>query len=134
MAIAQADDLETHNVSYSLFRYTGDTHGANASKLAFYPLLREILDTLNARSYSVAICLDLNITRTQVMAERSRSESNLSMAILSGHDTVIAPILGVLGVPKCGWPPCAWHSWLQTNTLTFYHRRVEGGIRIVVRC
>jgi hypothetical protein len=80
-------------------RFTGSHGGYNATSLAIYPFLREIVDGLYAS-------LDDAIAQAD-----SNSNKNKKMNIYSGHDTVIAPVLAALGVFEndlyCKWPSYA---------------------------
>lgn len=77
---------------YFCNRYTGIAGGEAATKLSLYPLMAEILKTLE--------------TASEASPEKPMKDK---MTILSGHDTVIAPVLATLGVYKshCWWPPYA---------------------------
>lgn len=66
-------------------RFWGDQGGLNATKLSHYQLMDEIA------------------TRVR---ESAAGQSHIKLSLLSGHDTVIAPVLASLGVSTCGWPPC----------------------------
>merc|ERR1711862_220218 len=70
--------------------FAGSEGGAEATRLAMYPFLQEIVKRLRA-----AAALD----------------DEPSVSLFSGHDTVIAPVLSALGVYKrqglCEWPPYA---------------------------
>ena len=74
-------------------RYTGSNGGMKATKLSLYPFMKEIKDRLFA-----SVLLD-------------QASQSPRLTIFSGHDTVIAPVLAVLGVYReegmCIWPPYA---------------------------
>jgi len=87
------------------YRYTGVSGGANATKLATYPFMQEIL---------------LHIRRASTGGEKY---SDMKLSIFSGHDTVIAPVLAGLGVytnELCVWPPYAssiiFELWQDTKS------------------
>lgn len=70
-------------------RFAGVSGGLNATKLGFYPLLREIMDRIERVVQGDA---DAPV-----------------LAVLGGHDTVIAPIAAALGFYDGKWPPLASH-------------------------
>lgn len=73
---------------YFCDRYMGKDGGAEATKLSIQPLMTEILSRL----------------------KESDSNASKLLSVLSGHDTVIAPVLAALGVfnnDMCTWPPYA---------------------------
>ncbi len=84
-------------------RYSGKAGGYEATKLSMYPLMLEILQRLEAAA---------EVARTPA-ADRVPNFDKVSL--LSGHDTVIAPILasllgdqGMQRFPRfCRWPSYA---------------------------
>lgn len=75
--------------NYYCARFAGEEGGRRATQLSFYPLLKEVLQRLLA-------------------AGHSQPESRQLLTVLSGHDTVLAPLLAVLGAYSapglCVWP------------------------------
>ncbi|CAE8692947.1 unnamed protein product [Polarella glacialis] len=69
-------------------RFSGSEGGEVATSLAFYPFLRELLSLLK---------------------EATTLDAAPSLAVFSGHDTVIAPLLSALGAYHrfCEWPSYA---------------------------
>lgn len=74
-------------------RYWGTQGGLNATKLSHFQLVSEIG------------------TRIQ---ESATGKSHIKFSLLSGHDTVIAPVLASLGVSTCGWPPCEFAFLMES--------------------
>ena len=72
-------------------KYTGAAGGRRASELAMHPLLVEIVGRLEA----------------------AHAGTGERLALLSGHDTVVAQLIAALGVMgdsrHCKWPPYASH-------------------------
>jgi len=68
-------------------RYVGEEGGANATRLAFQPLLAEVLGRLR----------------------RAAAGAGPRLAVLGGHDTVVAPVAAALGFFDSLWPPLAAH-------------------------
>lgn len=66
-------------------RFAGQQGGAAATRLAFWPLLNEVLQHLHSGA----------------------SGAGARLAILAGHDTVVAPLAAALGFYDCRWPPFA---------------------------
>jgi len=84
-----AEALAHRADEYYCARFAGAEGGAVATQLSFYPFLHEVLGLLQ---------------------EAAPAGSVPSLAVFSGHNTVIAPLLSALGVywgRLCRWPPYA---------------------------
>ena len=88
-------------------KYNGLLGGLRASQLAMFPLLKEIVERLQAAS----------------------SGGGERLVLLSGHDTVIAQLLAALGgmtdARHCRWPPYAsrivFEVWRPVSTSALRH-------------
>jgi hypothetical protein len=117
-------------------RFTGSKGGMNATKLAIYPFVREVVDGLYA---AVGLQRSLTLAASATVGSEQPASPTLStegnkfgkggklLNIYSGHDTVIAPVLAALGVFEqdgyCKWPSYAsriafelWKSKAQAVT------------------
>lgn len=73
-------------------RYTGANGGAEATRLAFHPLLEEVLGRLRRAASSLAAGGGVQ-----------------RLVVFGGHDTVVAPVAAALGFWDCKWPSLASH-------------------------
>ncbi|KAG5179930.1 histidine phosphatase superfamily [Tribonema minus] len=79
--------------------YLGVQGGFSASRLSIYPFMMELLGNMEAAA-----------TAAEPPAQAPK------LALYSGHDTVIAPVLAALGAYDCRWPPYASHVRIELWT------------------
>lgn len=85
-------------------RFAGAEGGSRATQLSFYPFMREVLDFLEAAALDAA---------------------PPALALFSGHDTVIAPVLSALGVYRGRL--CRWPAYASRIALELYRSPRTGG-------
>ena len=79
-------------------RFAGTDGGAASSKLSWQPFLAELW-----RSAGLAIAADSGGTRGGARGRSNAERAPAGLALYSGHDTVIAPVLGAFGLSElCG--------------------------------
>eukprot|EP00929_Paragymnodinium_shiwhaense_P035685 TRINITY_DN19226_c1_g1_i1.p1 TRINITY_DN19226_c1_g1~~TRINITY_DN19226_c1_g1_i1.p1 ORF type:complete len:553 (-),score=88.26 TRINITY_DN19226_c1_g1_i1:9-1667(-) len=106
-----ANKLAHHADTYYCTRFAGSEGGLRATQLSMYPLMAELAE------------------RLQRAAALPRGKS--SLAVYSGHDTVIAPILAVLGVYKGKY--CRWPGYASRIAFELYARKGSTPPRHFVR-
>eukprot|EP01063_Lacrimia_lanifica_P005131 TRINITY_DN12951_c0_g1_i1.p1 TRINITY_DN12951_c0_g1~~TRINITY_DN12951_c0_g1_i1.p1 ORF type:complete len:469 (+),score=100.85 TRINITY_DN12951_c0_g1_i1:95-1501(+) len=98
-------------------RYTGAAGGHRATRLALYPFLRTIADSLQAVADGHAY--------------------GRPVKLFFGHDTVIAPVLAALGVFDCKWPPyasrLAFELWRLESDGSYQVRILYNGVPVTRR-
>lgn len=85
--------------AYYCRRFGGSSGGHTAWSLSMYPFVSEVL------------------SRLQAAADASQP----SVAIFSGHDTVIAPVLAALNVYGVGDHWCGWPAYASRIAFELYH-------------
>eukprot|EP01038_Epipyxis_sp_PR26KG_P005846 gene5846-8067_t len=88
-------------------RYTGLEGGMEATRLSMYPFMCEIIIDLYT---SAGLTIPSSLSDCSSLKSSKVSMAPKKLYLYSGHDTVIAPVLAVLGVYKgklCRWPPYA---------------------------
>lgn len=107
-----ADECMIEADKYYCMRFAGADGGAKATKLSMYPFLHEILQKLQG----------------------SEGGRNLKLAVFSGHDSVVAPVLSALGVYSgdlCRWPPYASRIAFELYQKSSDQQDTEPYVRVV---
>mmetsp|Transcript_17780 Transcript_17780/g.22889 ORF Transcript_17780/g.22889 Transcript_17780/m.22889 type:complete len:492 (+) Transcript_17780:251-1726(+) len=89
--LSQETAKEMIDTSHDMYcqRYSGEQGGEKATQLAMQPFLEKVVEEMKA------------------VVDPESNTTKHPFSLYLGHDTVISPVLAVLGVYDCKWPPYA---------------------------